>query len=124
MEFCIPVTHPRPVVVQATCVRTKPLMCAAETLSTYNRLTISVAMETTSRFPQAVFVARNLRGELWWDWVMPVVETHRITRMTHRRSVYVERCMILCRRGNAVEERLWPLHKSAAEMRPTEPSTT
>lgn len=59
------VTHRRPVVVQATCVRTKPLTCVAETLSTYSRPTISVAMETTSRFPRAVFVARNLRGVMW-----------------------------------------------------------
>lgn len=65
MEFCIHVTHPRPVVVRATCVRTKPLTCAAETLSTYSGPTISVAMETTSRFPQAVSVARNLRVGLW-----------------------------------------------------------
>ena len=59
------VMHPRPVVVQAICVRIKPLTCAAETLFAYSRPTISVAMETTSRFPQAVFVARNLKGELW-----------------------------------------------------------
>ena len=65
MEFCIHVTHPRPVVVQATYVRTKLLTCAAGTLSTYSRPTISVAMETTSRFPQAVSVARYLKGGLW-----------------------------------------------------------
>lgn len=59
------VMHPRPVVVQAIYVKIKPRTCAAETLSTYSRLTISVAMETTSRFPRTVFVARNLKGGLW-----------------------------------------------------------
>ena len=124
MVFFAHVIHPRRVVVQSSCVRTKPPTCVVETHSIYSGLTISVAMATTSRFPQAVFVARSRRGVVWWGWAMPVVATLPITRTTRPKCAYVGLCIILYRQGSVVEARLWPLRRSAAVMKRTEPSMT
>ena len=124
MVFFTHVTRPRRVVAQAMSVRTKHLTCVVETHSIYNRPTISVAMATTSRLPQAAFVVRSLRGVQWWGLVIPAVETPLITRMTRPRCVFVVRCTILSRPGSVVEERWWLLRRSAAVMKPKEPSMT
>lgn len=55
---------------------------------------------------------------------MPVVATPPITRTTHPKCACVGLCIILYRQGSVAEERLWPLRRSAAAMKRTEPSMT
>ena len=121
--FFTHVTHPRLVVARIICVRTRPLMFVAATLSIFNKPAINVAMATTSVLLRDESAVLNLREVVWWVLVMPVVETPRITRMTSLRFACVERCTTPFPHESVVAAKLWRLLRFAAAMKRTEPPT-